>query len=147
MDRFKIISALLVLLFVIIPGFAEAADHVFLKNGIILEGRVVDETDIGLTILLKTAKSRLCQEQYAETLYNDNYKVKHFIQLKNGDIIEGISWRGPRFVYAAQGPRLRQRIRLCQVPGRGSYEKKARPVNVRPETPRGSLPRTGSSCP
>ncbi|MBN2160398.1 MAG: hypothetical protein JW807_13465 [Spirochaetes bacterium] len=141
MDRFKIISALLVSLFVVVPRFAAAADHVFLKNGIILEGRVVDETDIALTILLKDGKKQVvARNNMLRTLYNNSYKVKQFIQLKNGDIIEGYIVAEDRDSYTLRKDLASAReFVYAKSQIEGVSKRRPDPLNLRPETPRGLL--------
>jgi len=141
MNPYKIISALCISLFLMMPQFAAAADYVFLKNGIILEGRVTDETDINLTILLKDGKKQVVSRRnMLRTLYNDSFKKKQFIQLKNGDIIEGHIVGEDRDSYTVRKDLDSARESVyARSQVEGITKTRPDPLNVRPETPRGIM--------
>jgi hypothetical protein len=66
------------------------AEHVFLKDGRIIEGTIANENDAAVTLVLKD-KSRkyVARKDMLRMLYSDEYKTKLVIRLTNGDEFEG----------------------------------------------------------
>jgi hypothetical protein len=100
---------------------------------------VENETDVGLTIILKDGKRQaVARNNMLRTLFNDNYKKKQFIQLKNGEIIEGHIVAEDRDSYTLRKD-LASNKEFTYAKSAVEGITKTRPdaANVRPETPRG----------
>lgn len=81
-------SAVMVLL-ILYPA-ALAAESVFLKDGSIVEGRVVRENDREVQLALSTGGRRsIPRGEILRTVYHEEYKQKRFIYLMSGEMIEG----------------------------------------------------------
>ncbi|MGV7930220.1 MAG: LA_0442/LA_0875 N-terminal domain-containing protein [Spirochaetota bacterium] len=81
-------SAVMVLL-ILYPA-ALAAESVFLKDGSIIEGRVVRENDREVQLALSTGGRRsIPRGEILRTVYHEEYKQKRFIYLMSGEMIEG----------------------------------------------------------
>ncbi|MCU0846216.1 MAG: hypothetical protein MUC76_15005, partial [Spirochaetes bacterium] len=71
------------------PG-ALHAESVFLKDGSIVEGKIVKETDAEIQITLKTKEQRsLPRKDVLRTVYHDEYRQVRYVHLLNGDVLEG----------------------------------------------------------
>ncbi len=76
------------------------AESVFLKDGSIVEGKIVKETDAEIEIALAGKERRkLPRKDVLRTVYHDEYKQKRYIYLLNGDIVEGFIVDEDREVY------------------------------------------------
>jgi hypothetical protein len=81
-------SAVMVLL-ILYPA-ALAAESVFLKDGSIVEGRVVRENDREVQLALSAGGRRsIPRGEILRTVYHEEYKQKRFIYLMSGEMIEG----------------------------------------------------------
>lgn len=81
-------SAVMVLL-ILYPA-ALAAESVFLKDGSIVEGRVVRENDREVQLALSAGgRSSIPRGEILRTVYHEEYKQKRFIYLMSGEMIEG----------------------------------------------------------
>lgn len=66
------------------------AESVFLKDGSIVEGKIIKETDAEIQVVLKNKEQRLLpRRDVLRTVYHDEYKEKRYIYLLNGDMVEG----------------------------------------------------------
>nr|HPO44914.1 hypothetical protein [Spirochaetota bacterium] len=81
-------SAVMVVL-ILYPA-ALAAESVFLKDGSIVEGRVVRENDREVQLALSAGGRRsIPRGEILRTVYHEEYKQKRFIYLMSGEMIEG----------------------------------------------------------
>ena len=66
------------------------AESVFLKNGSIIEGKVIKETDKYVKIKMKSnLETQIPRKRILRTLYHDKYKRIMYIKLMSGKIIKG----------------------------------------------------------
>jgi hypothetical protein len=66
------------------------AEHVFTRDGRILEGAIAGENDAAITLVLKDKSRRtIARKDILRMLYSEDYKTKLVIRLTNGDEFEG----------------------------------------------------------
>ncbi len=66
------------------------AESVFLKDGSIVEVKIIKETDAEIQVVLKNKEQRsLPRRDVLRTVYHDEYRQLRYIHLLNGDVLEG----------------------------------------------------------
>ncbi len=66
------------------------AESVFLKNGSIIEGTIINETDKNIKIkMTSNLETKIPRKRILRTLYHDKYKKIKYIKLLSGEIIKG----------------------------------------------------------
>ena len=83
------ITGLFISMICIFGATALSAESIFLKNGAIIEGKIVKDTD--KTTVVKTAegnKQTISRSDILRTIYNEDYKEKRFLNQMDGTSIE-----------------------------------------------------------
>lgn len=90
-SRMYILASLCTAGMILLCGEASLfAESVFLKDGSIIEGKVLKETDTTLTIQGKDNKTQVIQRsRVSRTLMNEDYKQKMFIHKMDDTVLEG----------------------------------------------------------
>jgi hypothetical protein len=79
----------LIITFLLLYG-SVFAESVFLKNGSIIEGKILKETDKYVQIKMKSSlETKIPRKKILRTLYHDKYKRIMYIKLMSGKIIKG----------------------------------------------------------
>ena len=83
--RFMIGAALLLM-----TASAARAEHIFLKDGKIISGKIAAENDAAITLILKDgARRTVARRDVLRMLYSEDFLTKLVIRLTNGDEFEG----------------------------------------------------------
>jgi len=79
---------IILMLCIIVPALL-SAESIFIKDGSIAEGKIIEQDNIGITIKLKNSKIKLYKRnQIIRIIYNTNYKNKVSIILNNGKTLK-----------------------------------------------------------
>lgn len=66
------------------------SESIFLKNGNIVEGKIIKDTDQSVTVRLKSKKTKTYpRRNLIRILFTETYKEKKYIYKKDGSLIEG----------------------------------------------------------
>lgn len=88
--KFDIFLRIIILLSILAIPAAAGAEHIFLKDGRIAEGKILNETDENITLQsVSGAKEVIARNNILRTLFSDDYKTKMYIQMKTGEVVEG----------------------------------------------------------
>ena len=86
-NRAGILSAAVALIF--LCASAVYAEHVFMKDGKIIQGRISLDKKEGITLDLAGGMKKVIPRGACRILYSDEYLTKSLVQLTTGETIEG----------------------------------------------------------
>ena len=84
-------KSVLIIAFIVISAYfiPLAAESVFVKSGVIYEGKVVRENDNQVVLVLKdSTEIKIPRNNIIRILLHNNYKKKQYLNKLNGDVIE-----------------------------------------------------------
>jgi len=79
---------LLVLVFLVLP-LAVSAEIVYLKDGQVVNGAIINEDAATITIKTKYETKKIARSRIKRILFGERQMEKQYILMKNGDLIEG----------------------------------------------------------
>jgi hypothetical protein len=81
---------LFILIIILLITITVSGEAIFLKDGSILEGKIIKDTDKYVQFIMKNnLQTKIARKRIIRTLYHDNYKNKVYIKMLNNSIIEG----------------------------------------------------------
>jgi hypothetical protein len=86
--KHEIFSAVLFFCLIVLSG-SGYAQSVFLKDGSIVEGKIITENDVFLTIKTEKESKNIKRSEIIRTVYNNDFKTRVNVVLMDGRIIKG----------------------------------------------------------
>jgi hypothetical protein len=81
---------LFIFIILLLSTIAASGEAIFLKDGSILEGKIIKETDKYVEFKMKNnLQTKIPRKRIIRTLYHDNYKNKVYIKMFSGSVIQG----------------------------------------------------------